>query len=155
MIMKIKAAWKYAIILVGITLTAIAAVSLPLFRAEPDCFASQGQTVVKWKDQYWPCKHWWSIRCRRKHGTYKVTVNEGIPVHNENGMPIPMAGGKIRNWTVYDSTTWNGLEDFSAKKIRYPDYEPIADNEYIVVVETRYRLFHQVEATLRICTQTP
>jgi len=158
--MKIKAAWKYAIFLVGITLAAIVTSSLPLFKAGPDCLASQGQTVVKWKDMYWPpCKYSWSGHCiwpiRRRHSTYKVIVIEGIPLRNENGMPIPTASGKVRKWLVYDSPIWNGLEDFSAKKRSYPDYEPIADNEYVVVVETRYRLFHKVEATLRICTQTP
>ena len=156
--MKIKAAWKYAIFLMGIALIAMATSSL--FKAEPNCLASQGQTVVKWKDMYWfPCKYSWNGYCiwpiRRKHSTYKVTVNEGIPLRDEKGLPIAIAGGKTRKWTVYDSTAWNGLEKYPSQKSRYPDYEPIADNEYVVLVETRYSLFHKVEATLRICTEKP
>lgn len=80
-------------------------------------------------------------------------MNEGIPVRDENGDPIPMASGKIQKWTVYDSATWNGLEEKPREKTRYPDYEPIAGNEYVVLVETRYRLFHKVENALRICTR--
>lgn len=153
--MKIKAAWKFGVFVVGITLTVIAASTIPSLKAEPDCFASQGQTVVKWKDQYWPCQNWWSIRCRRKHSTYKVTVNEGISLRDENGIPVVIAGGKIRKWAVYDSTAWNGMEKYSWERKRYPDYQPVAENEYVVIVETRYRLFHNVEANLRICTQKP
>ena len=70
-------------------------------------------------------------------------------------MPIPMGDGKAMKWTVYDSTAWNRLEKHPAQKSRFPDYEPIADNEYVVLVETRYRLFHNVEVTLRICTEKP
>lgn len=152
--MKIKPALKY-IFAVGITLTAIVTISASLSKTGPDCFASQGQTVVKWKDQTWPCRHWWSLRCRRKHSTYKVTLQDGIPLRDENGTPIVMASGKIRNWAVYDSTVWNGMDQNSWQRQSYPDYEPIADNEYVVLVETRYRLFHNVEANLRICTQKP
>lgn len=158
--MKIKAASKYIIFFVGIILTAIVTSSLPLFKAEveSDCLATQGQTVVKWKDMYWfPCKYSWNGHCiwpiRRKHITYKVTVSQGIPVRNEKGMPLAIAGGKTRNWTVYDSTVWNQIENDPSQKARYPDYEPIAEDEYVVLVETRYRFFYNVEATLRICMQ--
>ncbi len=158
-LMKIKAAWKYAVFFVGVALTAIVAYSL-WFKGESDCVAAQEQTVVQWKDMYWfPCKYSWNEHCiwpiRRRHITYKVTINEGIPLRDEKGMPIPMGDGKIREWTVYDSAAWNGLEKYPSQKSRYPDYEPIAANEYVVLVETRYRWFHNVEATLRICTEKP
>lgn len=158
--MKNTTARKYAKILVGIILAAIASTSAPLFKAGPDCFVSQGQTVVKWKDMYWfPCKYSWNGLCiwpiRRRHSTYKVTVTEGFPVRDEKGRPIPIASGEKKKWAVYDSTNWNALENFPVAKRRYPDYEPIAENEYVVLVETRYRLFHDVESTLRICTQRP
>jgi hypothetical protein len=64
-----------------------------------------------------------------------------------------MADGKIRKWTVYDAASWNRIEKSPAQKNRFPGYEPVATNEYVVLVETRYRLFHNVEAGLRICTQ--
>lgn len=107
---------------------------------------------------YWyPCKYSWKGICiwpiRRKHITYKVTVNQGIPLRDEDGAPIPTAEGKIRNWAVYDATTWNGFEKQPSQKRRFPDYEPIADNEYVVLVETRYRLLNKVENNLRICTR--
>lgn len=152
--MKIKAAWKNVFFLIGIALTATS--SLPLVKAESDCPTLQGQKVVRWKDMYWfPCQYSWNGYCiwpiRRRHSTYKVTVKDGIPLRDKRGMPIPSANGKTRKWTVYDSTAWNRLEQHPSEKSKYPDYEPIADNEYVVLVETRYRLFHQVEATLRIC----
>jgi hypothetical protein len=158
--MNLKAAWKYSIFTAGIALTAIVLFSSPISQLEPECLASEGQTVVRWKDMYWyPCKYSWRGICvwpiRRKHISYKVTVTEGIPVRDEDGAPIPVAGGKRRTWSVYDSATWNGFENQPRQKNRYPDYEPIADNEFVVMVETRYRLFHNVEATLRICTQKP
>ncbi|MBI5251911.1 MAG: hypothetical protein HY912_20660 [Desulfomonile tiedjei] len=156
--MKNKTARKYANFLMGIILTAIATSSIPLFEVEPGCSASQEQTVVKWKDMYWfPCKYSWNGFCiwpiRRKHVTYKVTVNEGTALHDENGRPVAIADGKIRQWSVYDSTGWNDLENNPVEKNRYPDYERIAENEFVVLVETRYRLFHDVESTLRICTR--
>lgn len=155
--MNLKKTWKYSILTAGIALAAIVLFSSPWSRAEPECFASEGQTVVRWKDMYWyPCKYSWRGIClwpiRRKHITYKVTVKDGIPVRDEEGVPIPIAGGKIRKWSVYDSAAWNGFENQPRHKNRYPDYEPIADNEYVVLVETRYRLFNNVEENLRICT---
>jgi hypothetical protein len=90
----------------------------------------------------------------RRHSTYKVTVDQGIPLRNEKGKVIPIANRIIRQWAVYDSATWNALANMPARKARYIDYETIADNEYVVIVETRYRLFHNVENTLRICTST-
>jgi hypothetical protein len=159
MIMKLKAAWKYAIFGVGILLIPILIFSVSTFNARPACFVSQGQTVVKWKDEYWPCNQWWNIRClwpiHRKHTTYKITIKQGVPMREANGTPIVVAGGKIRTWEVYDSTAWNGLENYPGLKNTYQNYEPVAKNEYVVMVETRYRLFHNVEATLRICTQKP
>lgn len=158
--MKIKTDYKYTFFITGITLAAIAASLLPWRRVESKCFASQGQTVVRWKDLYYgSCKRTWNGYCiwplRRPHSTYKVTVNEGIALRDERRLPIPMAGGKVRKWEVYDATTWNGFQSRPSKLKRFPDYEPIAENEYVVLVETRYRLLHDVEANLRICTQNP
>jgi len=158
-IMKSRTDLRYAKILIGVILTAIVGVSIPLSKSESDCFASEGQSVVRWKDMYWfPCKYSWNGVCiwpiRRKHITYKVTVTAGTPIRNDKGKVIPTASGKRRDWQVYDSIAWNALENIPIEKNRYPDYEPIAENEYIVMVETRYRLFHKVEANLRICTQT-
>ncbi len=158
--MKNTTAWKYTKFLIGIFLTAIVTSSVPLFKAEPDCVSSDRQTVVKWKSLYYrPCKRSWKGFClwpiRRKHYTYKVTITEGVPVLDESGRAIPITNGQRRKWEIYDSTGWNALENFPRKKNRFLGYEPIADNEYVVIVETRYVLFHDVEATLRICTQKP
>jgi hypothetical protein len=156
--MKNKTTWQSIKILMGLILTAIIGSSIPLFKTGPDCIASQGQTVVKWKNMYWfPCKYSWNGFClwpiRRRHSTYKVTVTEGLPVRDEHGHAIPIASGKRRKWAIYDSTDWNALENIPIEINRYPDFEPIADNEYVVIVETRYKLFHNVEANLRICTE--
>jgi hypothetical protein len=126
-----------------------------------ECYASANQTVVEWKSMYWyPCQLSRHGICiwppfRRRHITYKVTVKDGIPVRDENGNPIAIANGKIRAWEVYDSSAWNQIADFPRQLARYPDYEPIASNEYVVMVETRYRLFNNVESTLRLCTEQP
>jgi hypothetical protein len=156
--MKNKTTWQSIKILMGLILTAIIGSSIPLFKTEPDCIASQGQTVVKWKNQYFfPCKYSWKGFClwpiQRRHNSYKVTVTEGIPVRDENGKAIPIANGQRRKWEIYDSTDWNALKNFPRRRNRFEGYEPIADNEYVVIVETRYKLFHNVEANLRICTQ--
>lgn len=153
--MKIKTALKLGVFAVGITVVAIAIPALPWFKTGADCPTSRAQTVVKWKDQHWPCRHWWSIGCWRKHSTYKVTLNEGVALRDKRGMPVVTAGGKIRQWAVYDSTAWNGMVKGSWRRKSYSDYEPIAENEYVVMVQTRYRLFHNVEANLRICTEEP
>ena len=155
--MKIEPAWKY-IFAAGITLTAIVTVSASLFKPDPTCYTSEGQTVVRWKSMYYgSCRLAWNGNCiwpiHRPHNTYKVTVNEGVPVRNENGQLFPVAEGKIRKWQVYDSTLWNSLGNKASRWRRIPDYEPIAENDYVVEVETRYWLFHNVEANLRICTQ--
>lgn len=76
-------------------------------------------------------------------------------MRDERGRPIPVAGGKIRKWETYDSITWNELEKHRSGWKRVDDYEPIAENEYVVLVETRYRLLYNVQANLRICTQKP
>jgi hypothetical protein len=156
--MNIKPTWKYAILVAGVGLTAIITFFPSLPRTKTDCLASKGQTTVRWKNLYYvSCRRSWNGYCiwpiRRPHITYKVTVNEGVPVRNANGLIVPVAGGKIRKWEVYDSTTWNEFGTRPPKWKRVPDHEPIAQNEYVVLVETRYRLFHNVEATLRICTE--
>lgn len=123
------------------------------------CYVSPNQTVVEWKYLYWfSCKLSWKGICfwppQRKHMTYKITLNEGIPVRGKNGRPIPIAKGKVRDWFVYDAKAWNALENKSRGK-RYVDYERIAPNEYVVEIETRYRLLNNVEATLSLCTEQP
>ena len=123
------------------------------------CYVSPNQTVVEWKYFYWfSCKLSWKGICfwppQRKHMTYKITLNEGIPVRGKNGRPIPIAKGKVRDWFVYDAKAWNALENKSRGK-RYVDYERIAPNEYVVEIETRYRLLNNVEATLSLCTEQP
>jgi hypothetical protein len=153
--MKIRIASKLGRFAVGITIAVIAVAAFSWFKTGADCVTSKGQTVVKWKDQRWRCRHWWSLGCRRKHSTYKVTLHEGIPLRDEKGVPVVIASGKIRAWRVYDSTAWNGMRKGSWQRESYPGYEPIAQNEYVVMVQTRYRLFHNVEANLRICTEQP
>jgi hypothetical protein len=122
------------------------------------CYVSPGQTVVRWKSMYWfPCQVSikgvciWPIR--RRHITYKVTVTDGIPLRDEKGRPIATAKGEKRDWLVYDAAAWKALGDDPVQRARYPDYEPIAENEYVVAVETRYQWFNNVEATLGICTE--
>ena len=155
--MKINPTWKFAIVVAGIGLTAVITFLPSFFRTKADCLASKKQTTVRWKNLYYgSCRRSWNGYCiwpiRRPHSTYKVTVNEGVPLRDENVLIVPVAGGKKRQWLVYDSTTWNGFGVKPSKWKRVADYEPIADNEYVVEVETRYRLFHNVEANLRICT---
>jgi hypothetical protein len=108
---------------------------------------------------YWyPCEKSWLGICiwppfRRRHITHKITVNEGTPVRDENGDPIVVAKGKLREWAVYDSKAWDQIAESPRQLARYPDYKPIADNEYVVLVETRYRLFNNVKSTVRICVE--
>ena len=122
------------------------------------CIASSNQTVVKWKSMNFYCRFSWKGICfwppfRHKHVTYKVTIKDGVPVRDKNNKVIPIAHGKIRNWEVFDSTAWNKIADSPRQLARYSNYEPVAPNEYVVMVETRYRLFNDVESTLRICVQ--
>ena len=131
----------------------------PISSSADSCYVSPNQTVVEWKYLYWfTCRLSWKGICfwppQRKHATYKITLNEDIPVRGENGRPIPVAKGKVRDWFVYDAQAWNALANRSRGK-RYIDYEQIAPNEYVVEVETRYRLFNDVVATLRLCTEQP
>jgi hypothetical protein len=155
--MNIKPMWKFAILVAGVSLSAVITLLPSFFGTKADCLASNGQTTVRWKNLYYgSCRRSWKGFCvwpiRRPHSTYKVTVNEGVPLRDENGLIVPVTGGKKRQWSVYDSTTWNGFGVKPSRWRRVADYEPIADNEYVVEVETRYRLFHNVEDTLRICT---
>lgn len=158
LVMASKNVNKYISVILAAIFSALVTSSIPLFSAKPACSTSSGQTVVKWKSMYWfPCKYLWNGIClwplQRRHSTYKVTVSEGIPLHDENGKAIPIASGVKKKWVIYDSTEWNAFENHPAVKRKFPDYERIADNEFVVVVETRYKLFHDVESTLRICTQ--
>lgn len=151
--------WRYTKIIIGVVLTALLGASIPPAKAEADCTASENQTVVRWKDMYWfPCQYSWNGFClwpiRRKHITYKVTVTEGVPIRDSEGRVIPIASGEKRSWSVYEAAEWNSFATDTEKIHRFPNHEPIADNEFVVLVETRYRLFNNVEANLRICTQT-
>lgn len=127
--------------------------------ANNDCSSISEQTVVRWLDMYWyPCEKSWLGICiwppfHRRHITYKITVNRGTPDRDENGNPIVIAKGKIRDWTVFDSDAWAQIAEVPLQLARYPDYKPIADNEYVVLVETRYRLFNNVKSTVRICVE--
>ena len=127
---------------------------------EDKCFVSAGQTIVEWKSID-------KMRCRRsvagicvwpiprRHVTYKVTVSDGIAFRDRHDNVIPAINGEMRSdWLAYDSTTWNALE-YNPFRNRYTDFEPIATNEYVVMVQTRYRLFNNVESTLGICVQQP
>lgn len=154
---KIKVS-KYVSLVLAVILSAMVTSSSPYTNTESECPAPSSQTVVRWKDMYWyPCQHSWNGIClwpiRRKHITYKVTVHEGTPVRDENGLPVVTAGGIKRDWTVHDAASWNSLVDSPSTRSRFQDYEPIAENEFVVLVETRYRLFNNVEDTVRICTQ--
>ena len=125
------------------------------------CYISPGQKVDEWKSStsqgrcrmnvggkcIWPIPH--------KHVTYKVTVDEATPLRTRWGSVIPAINGvEERGWLTYDSTSWNKLENNPFGKYEYSDFEPIASNEYVVMVETRYRLFNDVDSTLGICTQS-
>ena len=124
------------------------------------CYVSPGQKVVEWKSAtyqehcrisvfgicVWPLSH--------KHVTYKVTVEDGVPLRTKWGGIIPAINGEQkRGWVTYDSTAWNTLKNNPFERYQFADFEPIASNEYVVMVETRYRLFSDVDATLGICTQ--
>jgi hypothetical protein len=126
------------------------------------CYVSPGQTVVEWKSGtthercresiagvcIWPIPH--------KHVTYKVTVNDDdTPLQTRWGRIIPAINGEQkRSWLTYDANSWNALENKSYGRYQYSNFEPIADNEYVVMVETRYRLFSDVDSTLGICIQS-
>jgi len=123
------------------------------------CYVSPGQSVVEWKSGtthqrcresiagicVWPIQH--------KHVTYKVTVNDGVPIRARWGRVIPAIDEQMMGWETYDSTSWNRLENNPYGRYEYSDFEPIDTNEYVVMVQTRYRLFNDVESTLGICTQ--
>ena len=128
--------------------------------APHQCHVSPGQKVVEWKSSTSQSRCWINIRgiciwpIPHKHVTYKVTVDEGIPLRTRWGSVIPAINGEeIRGWLTYDSASWNKLENSPYGKYEYSDFEPIASNEYVVMVETRYRLFYDVDSTLGICTQ--
>jgi hypothetical protein len=125
-----------------------------------ECFVSPGQTVVEWKSvDKTRCRHSVAGICvwpiPHRHVTYKVTVSDGVALRNRHGNVIPAINGEMkRYWLTYDSTAWNALED-NPFGDRYTDFEPIAANEYVVMVQTRYRLFNDVDSTLGICMQQP
>jgi len=88
------------------------------------------------------------------HVTYKVTVKNGIPLRSEGGSVIAAANGKMqKHWETFDANSWKALYTNYLHEYELLDYEPIASNEYVVMVETRYRLFNDVESTIGICVQ--
>ena len=96
----------------------------------------------------WPIPH--------RHVTYKVTVDNGVPLRTRWGGVIPAINGEEKTgWLTYDANSWNALPNkpFRRNSYKYDNFEPIASNEYVVMVETRYRLFNDVDATLGICMQ--
>jgi len=126
---------------------------------QSQCYVSPDQTVVEWKSStyqegcrtsivgicVWPIPH--------KHTTYKVTVKDGTPLQTADGKVVAATNGEERNWLTYDANSWNALENKPFIKNVYTDFEPIASDEYVVMVETRYRLFSDVDTSLGICIQ--
>jgi hypothetical protein len=149
--------WHVAAIIVGVFLVIGVVTSVYPSTKQSECESSPNQTIVKWKDMYWfPCQYSWNGHCiwpiRRKHTTYKITLLEGSPLRDKRGNVIPVAKGMIKDWTVIDQAHWNAIADNPKEFNRYVDYEPIEANEYVVLIETRYLLFNNVESTVRICT---
>ena len=132
-----------------------------LAQSNQTCYVPPDETVVKWKTMYTePCEYFLLGMClwplRHAHVAYKVTVTDGVPLRNHQGKLIAAASGEEQaDWATYDSAEWNVIEYIPFQRVMYPDYEPVAENEYVVMVETRYRLFHNVDSTLGICTQQP
>ena len=162
--MKIQSSQKYSKIMLafaaGIMLLAASPLKAPAQNAIP-CYVPADETVVRWKTEYTrPCEYAafgiciWPIR--HPHVTYKVTVNSGTPLRDEKGHVIAATEGEQQpDWGTYDSNDWNMIRDIPFQRVRFPGYQGIGDNEYVVMVETRYRLFHNVEKTLGICIQQP
>jgi hypothetical protein len=149
--------WHYLILLSCVALVIIITSSIQPTADEPECTISPNQTIAKWKDMYWfPCQYSWNGNCiwpiRRKHTTYKVTLLEGSPLRDDRGNVVPVAKGKVKDWTVIDQEHWNAIAENPREKNRYLDFEPIAENEFVILIETRYLLFNDVESTVRICT---
>lgn len=124
------------------------------------CYVSSGQKVVEWKSATYRQHCWISVfgiciwPIPYKHVTYKVTVENGVPLRTRWGRIIPAINGEEKiDWLTYDANSWNALPNRHFGRYVYTDFEPIASNEYVVMVETRYRLFADVDATLGICTQ--
>jgi hypothetical protein len=127
------------------------------------CYVSPGQKVVEWKSSttqgscrilimgicIWPIPH--------RHVTYKVTVDDGIPLRTRWGRVIPAINGEEKlGWLTYDANSWNALPNKSFRRYGYvyDNFEPIAPDEYVVMVETRYRWFSNVDTSLGICVQS-
>lgn len=129
-----------------------------LTNTRDSCYVSQDQTVVEWKSTFFTsCSLEWGDACvwppSHKHKTYKITIPNGTPIRDKGNI-VPAINGKDRwSWTAYDASQWNELE--LSPHNNYIDYEPIAENEYVIMVETRYRLFNNVETSLGICMQEP
>jgi len=143
-------------------------INFPFMPSRPSgtCYVSPNETVTEWKGTsqsrctvrfggicVWPIPH--------EHQTYKVTITDNsVPLRNEKGSVIAATSGDIRSdWLTYDSNSWNELANYSNfgffRRNPYSDYQPIASNEYVVMVQTRYRLFNNVDSTLGICVEKP
>jgi beta-N-acetylglucosaminidase len=127
-----------------------------------ECYVSTGQTVVQWKQMLESCRFsifgicvWPPLReLNPSHVTYKVTVTTGTPLRGTNGLVIAATDGRKTDWVTWDSGGWNTLDNDTDKR-NIPNYERIANNEYVVSVPTHYRWFNNVEKTLGICIARP
>ncbi len=154
--------WRRRQLLIGVLIATSAWALAPATRAQDSanretCTVSDEQTVVRWKSTY-------RVRCELSiaaycvwplpysHVTYKVTAGDSVPLRNRSGKVIAAVRGQRRRWLTYDAAAWNALER-SSRGPRYIDFEPINTSEYVVMVETRYRLFEDVESTLGVCVE--
>ena len=126
------------------------------------CYVSPSETVVQWKGTYQaPCKLNMGGVCvwpiPHEHLTYKITIPDGsIPVRSRRGNVYAAIDGNVQyDWQTYDASSWNAFENDLYGQNTFNDYQPIASNEYVVMVETRYRLFNNVDSTLGICVEKP
>lgn len=141
-------------------------IGFPFNSSQPadTCYVSPNETATAWKStSYARCRVRFGGMCvwpiQHEHMTYKVTIADGsIPMRNERGKVIAATSGVMRSdWLTYDAAGWNALASitYGYFRNRYDDYQTIAPNEYVVMVQTRYRLFNNVNSTLGICVQKP
>ncbi len=128
------------------------------------CYVSPNETITPWKGTFYTrCYIRFGSMClwpiAREHLTYKITINDGsTPMRDARGSVIAATNSIIRSdWLTYDANSWNALANarHGYFQNRYDDYQTIAPDEYVVMVQTRYRLFNNVDSTLGICVQKP
>ena len=128
-------------------------------QTKKECYVSPEQTVEAWSYFYYElCEYaikgvcLWPIR--RKHFTYKVTLQNGdIPQLDHYDRIQAAVNSKGQNWSTFDSEAWNFIEYSPFEITKYPNHRTTAENEIVVSVTTRYKWFNDVEATLGICVQ--